>query len=609
MGKVNLAVEGYKLRQTGEQVQKILDAVELLNIGDTKELLELLKDIKEYDNSDDEQDIGHQLVNALNNMVSEKEVQTGVNNSTYPPSSQAVKTAIADEARIREIQDNQLAQDLHTETGARINGDRQLRSEISQAENRLSSVISQVREDTTLDDSLSLSSVKGVKNQVIARAINEINKLLYRRTKEIKTYPLRVTQPFDLKFKCTSYDYSLVPRGTWTCSDIEDIYKYITYDGNSLSKHSADVMRVSSIAVSDSYLEDNQFEVYIDINLNPNDIDNYPVGALMSADSQQVYYNNGIYPYPTYPYVMFQNNSRIRVALGCIVLPDDGVVVGGSELTLSVPAADLGEIQQMIDTIGEPIVGDISELGANETIIGKLMKLPSGGTWHYGTELTHTQETVQNNSIKAVKGDFYLNTEHFHVYYTQNGTGDWIYIGNLRGSVDTSKWASINSPNFTGVPTAPTPSTTNNSTQIATTEFVRDAIEQFGEDNIDLRRYAPLESPIFTGIPTAPTADINTNNTQIATTEFVVKKLKQVFFGINMSSKIEVSAGRAVGSHGSIGDIVVFYRFYDADDNLLEENSGVITTLKEPTILRWFLKWSKWFKHGNNLLCILWFQK
>ena len=93
MGKVNLAVEGYKLRQTGEQVQKILDAVELLNIGDTKELLELLKDIKEYDNSDDEQDIGHQLVNALNNMVSEKEVQTGVNNSTYPPSSQAVKTA------------------------------------------------------------------------------------------------------------------------------------------------------------------------------------------------------------------------------------------------------------------------------------------------------------------------------------------------------------------------------------------------------------------------------------------------------------------------------------------------------------------------------------
>ena len=108
MGKVNLAVEGYKLRQTGEQIQKILDAVELLNMTDTKELLELLKDIKEYDNSDDEQDIGHQLVNALNNMVSEKEVQTSVNSSTYPPSSQAVKTAIADEARIREVQDNQL---------------------------------------------------------------------------------------------------------------------------------------------------------------------------------------------------------------------------------------------------------------------------------------------------------------------------------------------------------------------------------------------------------------------------------------------------------------------------------------------------------------------
>ena len=33
--------------------------------------------------------------------------------------------------------------------------------------------------------------------------------------------------------------------------------------------------------------------------------------------------------------------------------------------------------------------------------------------------------------------------------------------------------------------------------------------------------FAPLNSPVFTGVPTAPTAGVATNNTQIATTAFV----------------------------------------------------------------------------------------
>ncbi|MEZ7731194.1 phage tail protein [Haemophilus sp. 27098_8_127] len=39
--------------------------------------------------------------------------------------------------------------------------------------------------------------------------------------------------------------------------------------------------------------------------------------------------------------------------------------------------------------------------------------------------------------------------------------------------------------------------------------------------NRDRTGYAPKASPAFTGVPTAPTADQNTNNAQIATTEFV----------------------------------------------------------------------------------------
>ena len=91
-----------------------------------------------------------------------------------------------------------------------------------------------------------------------------------------------------------------------------------------------------------------------------------------------------------------------------------------------------------------------------------------------------------------------------------NGTSftfDTLYT--LGPAVDLSAFAPINSPNFTGVPTAPTPASNDNSQKIATTGFVK------------AQAYAPLNSPGLTGVPTAPTAAANTNTTQIATTAFV----------------------------------------------------------------------------------------
>ena len=71
-------------------------------------------------------------------------------------------------------------------------------------------------------------------------------------------------------------------------------------------------------------------------------------------------------------------------------------------------------------------------------------------------------------------------------------------------------------PIFTGTPRAPTASTGTNNTQIATTEFVKSSI-----NNIDFTPYATKLSPVFTGAPQAPTPGVGTNNTQIATTAFV----------------------------------------------------------------------------------------
>ncbi|WP_296939625.1 head decoration protein [uncultured Marivita sp.] len=132
--------------------------------------------------------------------------------------------------------------------------------------------------------------------------------------------------------------------------------------------------------------------------------------------------------------------------------------------------------------------------------------------------------------------------------------------------------APLASPTLTGSPTAPTAVAGTNSTQIATTAFVNDAIAGFGAGDMAKSTYdtdndgkvdaaeiadavpwsgitgkptsftpsshshsiaqitglqatldakAPLASPALTGSPTAPTATAGTNTTQIATTAFV----------------------------------------------------------------------------------------
>ncbi|EJX0512107.1 tail fiber protein [Salmonella enterica] len=79
----------------------------------------------------------------------------------------------------------------------------------------------------------------------------------------------------------------------------------------------------------------------------------------------------------------------------------------------------------------------------------------------------------------------------------------------LKGELD--KKANLDSPDLTGMPTAPTAAESDNSQKIATTAFIKQV----------LLAYAKLASPNFTGKPTAPTADHSSNDTQIATTAFV----------------------------------------------------------------------------------------
>jgi len=88
------------------------------------------------------------------------------------------------------------------------------------------------------------------------------------------------------------------------------------------------------------------------------------------------------------------------------------------------------------------------------------------------------------------------------------------------GAIDVRDLAPRVSPLFAGVPQAPTPANNVANLQIATTEFVRNYV-----NDPDLSPYAPKVSPTFFGNPRAPTALTSTANTQIATTEFVVNRI------------------------------------------------------------------------------------
>lgn len=115
-----------------------------------------------------------------------------------------------------------------------------------------------------------------------------------------------------------------------------------------------------------------------------------------------------------------------------------------------------------------------------------------------------------------------------------------LFIGLQSGTVLAiagSLFAKLVSPAFTGTPTAPTQSPADNSTAIATTEYVDDAVAAAGGSSVwggitgtlssqtdlvaALDAKADLASPTFTGVPSGPTAAPGTNTTQFSTTAFV----------------------------------------------------------------------------------------
>jgi len=170
------------------------------------------------------------------------------------------------------------------------------------------------------------------------------------------------------------------------------------------------------------------------------------------------------------------------------------------------------------------VVGDVS--GAAPLISPVLVGLPTAPT----------QTTSDNSTAIAttafVKAQGYITTAEAPVLSVAGKTGNVTLV-----VADISGAAPLASPVLTGLPSAPTRATSDNSTAIATTAFVKaqgyiSAAEapvlsvagKTGNVTLavgDVAGAAPLASPVLTGLPSAPTRPASDNSTAIATTAFV----------------------------------------------------------------------------------------
>jgi len=136
---------------------------------------------------------------------------------------------------------------------------------------------------------------------------------------------------------------------------------------------------------------------------------------------------------------------------------------------------------------------------------------------------------------------------------------------NATAALATLGAAPLNSPGLTGAPTAPTPATNSNNTQLATTAFVKAVVAALVDsspgtlDTLNelalalgndpnfattianaLALKANLASPTLTGDPKAPTPTATDNDTSIATTAFVRAALE--LFGLG-TARLAYTAG------------------------------------------------------------------
>ena len=449
MAHIDLKEDAHIFTQAGVTIQNLLNLIQSFETNELEELRDLIAAIKDIDTNDDNADFKQQLLNVFDNAVMEDEVTTKLDNtSTLPPQAKIVKSAIddvldrikqtnsdlSDEIYNRQIGDQDITTLVENESLSRQNADDKINRELYGSTTNsytLSSDIDPAQVDVTMQGGSGVLSVD-IENLTNAFVLNGTR--VVSEGKTIATYQIEYGEDISRLFAVVDYNVQL---------------------------KTFDFKLVKSDDITSS-VEGNIATLVLGL-----------IEFGYGFNTSQGYFLNDVSK--SFPYT-YQNVSQNTV-----------VKING--------LADLQTIDKssFMSAINELARTDMKVNVSLNDIKKELNGMSKGGIWHYGEVLTHTANLstpVINNSVDANVGDFYLNSNTFSVYFCvgdDNGNHNWLYIGNLTGSFDYSNYASINSPNFTGTPTAPTPSVSNNSRQVATTEYVRSAIDKYvSGDNLEM---------------------------------------------------------------------------------------------------------------------------
>ena len=182
-------------------------------------------------------------------------------------------------------------------------------------------------------------------------------------------------------------------------------------------------------------------------------------------------------------------------------------------------------------TPGKPGTPGVSGIPEEAPIDGKTYGRLNA-QWSDVARAAATVQVLDTPPIGAADGSLWYESDTglLYILYNDGNSTQWVVVPRevslTEAPIDdtyygrrNSVWmpvAPLISPVFAGIPAATTPSPGDNSTRIATTSFVVNAIA-LGTSGGS----APINSPNFTGDPRAPTPPPGDNDTSIATTSFV----------------------------------------------------------------------------------------
>ena len=429
MAHIDLKEDAHIFIQAGVTIQNLLNLIQSFETNELEELRDLIAAIKDIDTNDDNADFKQQLLNVFDNAVMEDEVvDTLDKDSTYPPQATTVRKAL------NGITDKiaQIVKNVQDETQERQNNDSSLNTLISTETSERKSDVQSINETLSSKADKTTLYGAGISTHTITHSLEKADLIISINT---------------------SYGNG-----------------YVTIDGETVkNKILMDGLTIQSESISATFSAEKGEEGEKYINL----LYSTETGKLDLEVTEQPEPGNFAKMDVTYMKATISEMYARRMYF-------DGLNTLTSLATKNK--------NSFLEAINELVASDTSINNSIGTIKKQLENTTTTGIWHYGTLLTHTTNVndVANNDISANVGDFYLNSNTFSVYFCvgdNKGNHNWLYIGNLAGSFDYSNYASINSPNFTGTPTAPTPSVLNNSRQVATTEYVRSAIDKYASGN------------------------------------------------------------------------------------------------------------------------------